>query len=436
MMRVLLVQPRVNAEPAYPLALASLVPLLREAGHEVSGVDLVFENERTILQAAQNGSIDWVGATVLHHNTDNVMPWMRQLQSIRTVRTFVAGALPTLDPMGAIARTGADFAVIGPPELSVPALLTARNPGTLSGVVDTRHPEISWPAHRPLASLPLPDRTVFPVEQYSYAMRSTSLPYAQVYTSRGCWRSCPYCPVPALRPARFDPRPAEQIVDEWVELIAVHGVTSIHVEDDNFLADKERIHALCSELIERGVRVNWELVNGIRVDQVDRVLINRMAEAGCVRIVFSMEHLELNTSPAIGHTLAEARQAVEWARAARMRIGGYFMVGLPGISLQQTLTSIRLSLSLNLDDANWVPFYETPGSGYSGAGTTIDTVTVSRHTSRRIAKAAHIAFFSQPRSFGRLASEMAATPATLPSMVGKAVELIRAGGPIPMRDTP
>jgi hypothetical protein len=97
---------------------------------------------------------------------------------------------------------------------------------------------------------------------------------------------------------------------------------------------------------------------------------------------------------------------------------------------------VRLSLGLDLDDANWIPFYETPGSGFSGAASSVDITAISRRQSTRIAKAAHLAFFAQPRSFGRLASEMAATPATLPAMVGKAVELLRAGGPIPMRDTP
>lgn len=435
-MRILLVQPRVSAEPAYPLALASIVPLLTADGHEVEGIDLVFESEEHLLERARSGHFDWVGATVLHHNTDAVMPWMQQLKTIRTLRTFVAGALPTLDPLGAIARTGADFAVIGPPELTVPGLVTAREPGGVPGVVDVHHPQKVWPKHTPLSALPLPDRSVFPVEPYSYAMRSTALPYAQVYTSRGCYRACSYCPVPALRPNRFDARPATQIVDEWVSLIAEHGIKSIHVEDDSFLADKHRVYAICSELIRRNVQVNWELVNGIRVNQVDRLLLERMAEAGCVRIVFSVEHINPDSFPGLGHTLHDTQQAVEWARSVGMRVGGYFMVGLPGVSVHQTLMSIRLSLSLGLDDANWIPFYETPGSGYAGAGTSIDTAAISRTSATRIAKAAHLAFFSQPRSFGRLASEMAATPATLPAMVGKAVELLRAGGPIPMRDAP
>jgi hypothetical protein len=103
-MRVLLIQPRVSAEPSYPLALAALIPLLQAEGHTVMGLDLAFDDESEILRMAQAGGLDWVGATVLHHNASNVQPWMNALRSFRDVRTFVAGALPTLDPLGAIAR--------------------------------------------------------------------------------------------------------------------------------------------------------------------------------------------------------------------------------------------------------------------------------------------------------------------------------------------
>jgi radical SAM superfamily enzyme YgiQ (UPF0313 family) len=435
-MRVLLIQPRVSAEPSYPLALAAIIPLLEAEGHAVTGLDLVFDDESEILAMAQSGEVDWVGATVLHHNTSNVQPWMNALRSFPDIRTFVAGALPTLDPLGAIARTGADFAVVGPPERAVADLVSAEDPTHVAGVV---HPGRSTPAHRvqpKLNTLPAPDRTVFPVEQYSYAMRSTAVPYTQVFTSRGCIKACPYCPVPTLRPGRFDPKSPEQVVAEWAALVKDHHIASIHVEDDSFLADKHRVHEICDRLLQQNVSVQWELVNGIRIDQVDRNILKKMASSGCVRIVFSAEYLESNQEPAIGHRFKDALNAVQWAQECGMRVGGYFIVGLPGLSARQNWESVRLALRLGLDDANWVPFYETPGSGFSGAATSIDATAIPRAQAVRMAKAAHLAFFTHPRSFGRLASEMIATPATVPTMAQKAWELICAGGPVPMRDTP
>ena len=80
-----------------------------------------------------------------------------------------------------------------------------------------------------------------------------------------------------------------------------------------------------------------------------------MAAAGCRRIVYSFEHLAAGQPPAIGTTLQHAERVVAWAKASGMRVGGYFMVGLPGESLSSNVLSIRYALGLGLDD-NWVPF--------------------------------------------------------------------------------
>ena len=435
-MHILLVQPAVNAEPAYPLALAAMIPLLEGAGHTVEGIDLMFDDEQLLHERIASGQIDWVGATVLHHNSDSVARWMRPLQTHPTIRTFVAGALPTLNPNAALDHTGADFAVVGPPEETVADLVDARDPRVVEGVVHAGQATPIPRFHTPLMLLPLPDRKVFHVERYSYAMRSMDTPYTQVYTARGCIHRCPYCPVPALRPGGFDARLPEQVAAEWSLLVKEHGIKSIHVEDDNFMEDPQRVRDICDQLIEIDLNVQWELVNGIRVDQVDEHLLERMARAGCTRIVFSFEHLSDEGTPAVGYDAHSAKQAVYCARAKGMRVGGYFIVGLPGISMQQTLHSIQMGLQLQLDDANWVPFYETPGSGYAGAATTIDETTISKKIAIRLTKIAHLIFFGNPRSFARLTSEMVSTPATLPSLARKAVELIHAGGPVPMRDTP
>jgi radical SAM superfamily enzyme YgiQ (UPF0313 family) len=435
-MNILLVQPRVSAEPAYPLALAGIIPLLEDAGHTVSGLDLCFDSISTISEHVHRNDIAWVGATVLHHNAESVLEWMWPLRQIPNVKTFVAGALPTLDPLGALARTGADFAIVGPPEVSTCELINAQDPHGVPGIV-SRHRSTVIPRNQPsFTSLPLPDRRVFPVEQYSHAMRSTALPYAQVVTSRGCDRHCGYCPVPQMRPLGFDPRTPERVLDEWMMLIREHGIRSIHVEDDNFLADRERVLDLCDRLVDAGTPVVWELVNGVRPDQVDPTVLKAMASAGCNRIVFSFEHIQAQMSPAIGYTWDQSKNAVDWAKALNMRVGGYFILGLPGESLPSTLLSIRYALQLGLDDANWVPFYESPGSGFSGCASTIDSTAIPREHAERLTKAATVMFFANPKTFGRLGSEMVATPATLPALAEKAVELLRAGGPVPLRDSP
>ncbi len=438
-MHVLLVQPRVSREPTYPLALAGLIPLLQGGGHTVHGVDLQFEPIERIREVLEEHPIQWVGATVLHHNAPDVSTWMAPLRGDRSIRCFVAGALPSLDPAGALARTGADFAVVGEPEETVADLLAARDPGQVPGVVHRRGGVIHQAQPRvpsPLSMLPFPDRTVFPPARYSYAMRAEATPYTMVTTSRGCHRHCPYCPVPTLRPRGFDARPPDQIAAEWHSLVQDHGIRSIHVEDDSFLANPGRVRALCRLLKAQPLGAVWELVNGVRPNQVSAPLLAELAAAGCVRIVFSFEHISSGHTPAVGQRLEVARAAVDAARSSGMRVGGYFIVGLPGVDRQETIAAVLHAIRLNLDDANFVPFYESPGSAYAGAAAAVDATSLSRQASARVARAAQLAFFGDGRALGRLFTDMIHTPRTLPSLAQKAWELVRSGGPIPMRDTP
>ncbi len=438
-MHILLVQPRVSSEPTYPLALAGLIPLLQGGGHTVHGVDLQFEPQEAVTKRIASQPISWVGATVLHHNAPEVSEWMAPLTNDPRVQTFVAGALPTLNPAGALARTGADFAIVGEPEETVADLIDSLHPGDVPGVVHRRAGRIHQAPSRicsPLSMLPPPDREVFAMERYSYAMRAQATPYAMVTTSRGCHRHCPYCPVPAMRPRGFDARPPDQVVAEWRSLVENHGIKSLHVEDDSFLADTGRVRALCREFKQAPLGAVWELVNGVRPDQVSEHLLHEMAEAGCDRIVFSFEHISSGHTPAVGQSIEVAHAAVDAARSAGMRVGGYFIVGLPGIDLQESCFSILHALRLRLDDANFIPFYESPGSAYAGAGDSVDKTSLSRQMTSKLVQAAQFAFFGDARALRRLFADMIQTPRTLPALAEKAWELLRSGGPIPLRDTP
>jgi radical SAM superfamily enzyme YgiQ (UPF0313 family) len=438
-MRILLVQPRVSAEPAYPLALAGVIPLLHGAGHTVRGVDNQLDDIAHLYREIASFAPDWVGASVMHHNAGEVAAWMEPLTRSGRARTFVIGALPSLEPGEALARTGAEFAVIGVAEETVADLVDAVIPETTPGVGSRVGGQIQLAPRRepsPLSLLPFPDRSVFPIERYSYAMRSTATPYAAVMTARGCKRFCPYCPVPKLKPRGFDARPPVQIAREWRMLVEDHGVKAIHVEDDSFLADEPRVRALCLALKRQPLGAKWELVNGVRPSQVNRSLLAEMAEAGCSRVVFSFEHLSDLVAPAVGVNLARAKAVVAEARAAGMRVGGYFIVGLPGVDLNATLRSVRSALRLGLDDLNFICFYPTPGAAYTRAATSVDATTVPRWLSKRLTRLGQLAFFARPSALKDLSADMIHTPGTTPVLAAKAWEVLFRGGPIPMRDTP
>lgn len=433
-MKVLLIQPLVSAEAAYPMGLAAMVPGLQKAGCQVFGVDEHFDSREAILALCREQQFDWVGATVVEHNSAQVGQLFAAIRTDCGAQFFVAGMWPTIHPRSALRRCDAEIAIIGAPEPVVAALMRTGRPGPGTASLRDGECQVLPPGKRVyLADLPLMDRTVFPVLRYSYAMRSTAMPYAMTFTSRGCSRKCFYCPSPAQHPAGFDGRPASQIADEFEQLHQAHGVRAVHIEDDAFLTDRERVLSLCEELQRRGLSLNWELVNGVRPEHVDRELLETMAAAGCARIVYSFEHLFAGGHAEVGVDVALARKVVSMTRGVGMRVGGYFIAGLPGCGMRTTLKSLVSALQLGLDDANFVPFHPLPGSVY---GERWKSTSASQRRSHWLCVGASAAFFLQPRTVKNLSVDLGREPKTLLALGHKAVELLSRGGPVPVRDNP
>ncbi|MFH1467468.1 MAG: radical SAM protein [Pseudomonadota bacterium] len=430
---ILLVQPKASEEAAYPLGLAQVAAVLKAEGASVIGADLHFDRPREMVALARAARVRWVGASVLAHTAAQVGALFRRLRLATGCGLFVQGAWPTLEPATALAQTCADVAIRGDPERTVARLIRAGVPDRPFEGVALAHPGaplLGDPAARvPLASLPLPDREVFPVLRYSFAMRATATPYAAVFTSRGCGRVCPWCGVSAIRPTGFDGRAPEAVAEELAALARDHGVASVLVEDDHFLEAPDRVRALCALLIARRLPLALELVNGVRPEAAEPELFGLLARAGVARVVFGFEQLHAQAGASPGCDMPTARRAVAIARGAGLRVGGYFIAGLPGVPVSTVLRGAALARELDLDDANFVPFYPAPGSAWAGE-------PPGAAGAGWLARAAQALFFSRPRSVTTLSRDLIREPRALGAMAKKALELVYEAGPVPVRDNP
>ncbi len=171
---VLLLHPRGAAEPVYPIPLATIAALLRARGHVVVCGDLHFENVGGLIERSRAaGGIGWLGGTCLPHNAGAMATAIDALRrAFPSAGTFVAGALPTLDPARSLRETGAAVAVVGEPEAIVARLVAdpfVDGEPPLPGCVVARGGSVGdgGPGPRiPLGELPLPDRAAFPIGRF------------------------------------------------------------------------------------------------------------------------------------------------------------------------------------------------------------------------------------------------------------------------------
>jgi radical SAM superfamily enzyme YgiQ (UPF0313 family) len=150
---------------------------------------------------------------------------------------------------------------------------------------------------------------------------------------------------------------------EELRLLAGLGIHNIHMYADLFTVNREQVAGLCELIIREKLRIKWTCNS--RVDYVDEEMLNLMGKAGCWMISWGIEsgneiilkkaHKEASPK--------KAWQALTWAKKAGIRNWGYFIIGLPGETVETIRETIDLSKSLPLDIALFhvaAPYPGTP----------------------------------------------------------------------------
>jgi radical SAM superfamily enzyme YgiQ (UPF0313 family) len=234
----------------------------------------------------------------------------------------------------------------------------------IKGLVWRRNGEVVVNPDRPfiadLDDLPMPMHELLPLQRY--LMPLIKGPFTFIVTSRGCPAGCTYC----IKHVSYGPtlrmRSPEKLIEEIVALGKL-GVHNIHMYADLFTINRDQVVGLCRGLIDAGVRIRWTCNS--RVDFVDREMLELMAKAGCYYIAWGLEsgNKEILAHARKGVDPDRARQSLAWSRAAGIRNWGYFIIGLPGETVETIKQTIAFSKSLPLDIALFhiaAPYPGTP----------------------------------------------------------------------------
>jgi len=174
-------------------------------------------------------------------------------------------------------------------------------------------------------------------------------------TSRGCPYECVYCAVNKISGYAWRSRSAENVVAELVEAKQRYAITGFEVADDNFTMDIVRAKRMCRLLIEKKLHLEWRCINGIRADRIDKELLTLMKSAGCTTVWFGVESLDETVFAGIkkGESISVVIQAVIWAHAAGLRVGGFFIAGLPASTYAIDRQTLKKAQQLPFDEMLW-----------------------------------------------------------------------------------
>ncbi len=162
---------------------------------------------------------------------------------------------------------------------------------------------------------------------------------------------------------RWRSRTADRVVEELQHAKQKYQISSFTVVDDNFTFDLERVEKICDLLISERVSLPWNSQNGIRADRINEVLAEKMERSGCQYVWIGIETADEEVFRHInkGMKLVDIEKGIEQLKYARIRVGGFFILGLPYSTRETDLKSIDFVREHGIDGwwFNFVPYPQT-----------------------------------------------------------------------------
>ncbi|MHC1697958.1 MAG: radical SAM protein [Geobacteraceae bacterium] len=311
-MKIVLVFPPFHLTSLYnlpPLGLLNLATVLREAGHEVSVLDLVLAIRKNILPLG--GTIYHEAVKmILQENPDLVgfsvqcttFPAVVQLSELLReqkpdLRIILGGHDVSFSDQRALEKfPWIDSVIRGEGEITFKELASAyvegKNPAGIAGVTWRRDDKVVRNADRELISnlddLPIPDYSFVPsLATYRDACcipRSIAI----LEVGRGCPHQCVYCSESVMWRRRIRTFSVARIIGEMHHLRDNFAAECFLLAYDQFTADRHFVEEFCTRVLDEGLNSTpWYCIS--RLDSMDPPLLRLMREAGCESMCYGID---------------------------------------------------------------------------------------------------------------------------------------------------
>jgi len=379
-----------------PIGLAYVAASVRDAGHSVhvidalgEGIDVVEAGERDCflyglpLQEVVERIPD--AATVIGVSSAFSFEWPANRALISLIRRRFPSALLiaggehiTAMPEASLAASELDAAVLGEGEETTLAIVEAsKNGADLSAipgvafkngdsiVVNPRRNRI-----RDLDSIPWPAWDLLPIDAYldrnlGFGVdRGRAIP---VLASRGCPYQCTFCSSPNMWTTRWVVRSVAGLLDELAFYQDRYAVTNFDFYDLTAIVKKRWIVEFCEEILRRRMTFTWQLPSGTRSEAIDSEVASLLYRSGCRNLSYAPESGSPNTLKRIKKKIDPERmlQSIRASSAAKINIKFNIMIGFPGETHRDVLTTYRFIARMALAGAHdlsiWA-FSPYPGS--------------------------------------------------------------------------
>lgn len=360
-----------------PQSIAYLAAVLEQDGVDVIVVDQIqrmLSNQDLVYHLKSEG-VDIVGFSLLTNTVSNVVDIVGFLREQMPEATVIMGNHHASLFAQEILQDGlADVIVRGEGEETLReavAHISAGKPlDKVAGLSFRKDGQVVHNPVRPvikdLNSLPYPAWHKFDLFDERYmnlpiiGVYSTPLP---ISASRGCPFHCVFCSQD-MQFKKVRVRDTIKVVDEIEYFADKYSFEWFGFNDAYFPWTRQQGHLFADELIKRGLHKRLRWITESRVDMVDDELMLHLRESGLEIIFFGFESGNQKVLDGTGKrtTLAQGEAAARAARNAGVTTMGFFMIGLPGDTLESCWDTVNYAIKIDCDFAKFAVTIPYPGS--------------------------------------------------------------------------
>jgi len=175
-----------------------------------------------------------------------------------------------------------------------------------------------------------------------------------IYTSRGCPFDCVFCASGTVHGKKVRFMSIERVINEVKQMVDLYKIEVLAIEDDDFLADKERVKEILRRLSDLNLRI--EFPNGTAIYAIDEEIGKLIKKAGVTTVSLAMESgsdfvlREIINKPL---KLDMVKNAVNILRKNGICVHCGIVLGLPGELEEHREETMRMILATGFD---WVYF--------------------------------------------------------------------------------
>ncbi|MCK5882096.1 MAG: radical SAM protein [Bacteriovoracaceae bacterium] len=349
-MNVLLVRPGLKKEKVFSLQMGHIATQLKLYGHNITVQDeLVCEYDHLEVDHVIV-VMDYVGGVNPSRDSKAFAVWFDHNKY--NVPVILVGEFPTLFPLFCFEELGVDYIIPGDPEEAITYFLsgdksnlkyevwkkTCRNFSNVNKLLS-------------LDALPLVDFRLFKMNAYASTILAKGDLVIPLETSRGCRFSCTYCLTHNWRENNNIYMSQQRVLEHITHAINSLKCNHFIIEDNMFLGNIQHVVNLLSTFIDNKVSINWECLNGVRIDTLTRDLITQMCESGLKHLAIGVEGISNAKCLEYGRStdMKKLKQVINWCHQLGINISGYYIIPRHISSFQAVALDI-LSVTSNRFD--------------------------------------------------------------------------------------